>query len=514
VVEIARGGGRSHWLPTEVAVTLGAVCVVALLAATGVGSALVYVAVFAAIALAISAIPQRYRSGALVAAAMIAAVDGLPGPDLTKHIVINGLYEQDFAIFLLMGLLISEIYTYRLWRFFSSGLGKALLMFALLNVAWWFFTLYRTSWVFGIHINHAANFGRPFLYIAILTPLFAGAMQRRETRAAMFVVAGAWSLVISGASIVGAAHASSFTQALLHVTTIRQSGSLTRLYVHAEDLLAVTLMFSIAFLFGSANRGQRRFAGLVAAFAAVAIGLLQTRAYYVGCIGGALVASLVYMSSGDSRAPLKRLLLVLVTLGLVIGGIFLVAPGSGTTQAINQVTFRAASGIGAASSQNQATSTVAVREAELQLLEQRLGNHWGLGLGFIDPRDQWDLNLPFGSIQNTDVGLFNVVITMGVVGAVLYYLAIVVVAVMLVVKSRALRGERRLYAQGALGACVLTMITSLTLMSFFGPTGIATVAAAIGVGAAVVQGADAADEKVPQLRSKRDPAGAELGVIV
>ncbi len=174
----------------------------------------------------------------------------------------------------------------------------------------------------------------------------------------------------------------------------------------------------------------------------------------------------------------------------MIGGIFLVAPGSGTTKAISEVTSRAASGIGAASSQNQTTSTVAVREAELRLLEQRLGDHWGLGLGFIDPRDQPDINLPFLSILNSDVGLFNVVITMGVVGAVLYYLAIAAVTIALILKSRVVRGERRLYAQGALGACVLTLITSVTLMSFFGPTGIATVAAAIGVGAAVIQGSD------------------------
>ncbi len=497
MLEIARDGGRWRGVPAEVVVTGGGVCVVALLAATAVGGALIYVAVLAAVAVAISSVPRRYRSGALIAVATIAAVDGLPGPDLTKHIVTNGFYEQDFVIFLLIGLLISEIYTHRLWGFFSSGLGKALLMFAMLNTAWWMFTLYRASWVSGIHVNHAANFGRSFLYITILTPLFAAAMQRRQTRNAMFVVAGAWSLVISAASIFGAVHQSPFTLALLHVTTVRQTGSLTRLYVHAEDLLAVTLMFSVAFLFGAAGRTQRRFAGLVSAFAAVAIGVLQTRAYYVGCIGGVLVAALVYLSSGESRAPLRRLLVVLATLGVVIGGLFLVAPGSGTTKAINQVTYRAASGIGAANSQNQATSTVAVREAELQLLEQRLNGAWGLGLGFIDPRDQPDINLPYGSIENSDVGLFNVVMTEGVVGVVLYYLALVVTAIMLIVKSRVLRGERRVYAQGALGACVLTMITSLTLMSFFGLTGIATVAAAIGVGAAVVQGSEGTAEARP-----------------
>jgi hypothetical protein len=309
-------------------------------------------------------------------------------------------------------------------------------------------------------------------------------------------------------------HQSAFTQKLLHVTTVHQAGTLTRLYVHAEDLLVVALMFSIPFLLGSANRAQRRFAGVVATFSLVAIGVLQTRASYVGCIGGALIAALVYLTTADSRTGLKRLLVVLLAVGVVVGGIFLVAPRSGVTQGINEVTNRAASGIGAAGSQNQTTSTVAVREAELQLLEQRLGGRWGLGLGFIDPRDQPDINLPYLSIENSDVGLFNVVITMGVVGAVLYYLAIVLVTIELIVKSRVVRGERRLYAQGALGACVLTLITSLTLMSFFGLTGIGTVAAAIGIGAAVVHGADPETEPVRQRRPTSDAAAVGVGVSV
>ncbi len=289
MVEIARDRERWRGLPTRVAVTGAGVGVVALLAAKSVGGALVYVALLAAIAFAISCVERRYRSGALIAVALLAAVDGLPGPDLTKHIVKDGIYAQDFAVYLLMVLLAWEIYKYRLWTFFSHGLGKAMLMFALLNVAWWVFTLYRTSWDFGISVNHAGNFGRAFLYIAILTPLFSAGLQRRETRAAMFVVAGAWSVVIAATSIVGAVHQSSFTIKMLHVTSVRQAGTLTRLYVHAEDLLVAALMFSTAFLLGSPNKAIRRFSGVVATFALVAIGVLQTRATYVGCIGGAAV---------------------------------------------------------------------------------------------------------------------------------------------------------------------------------------------------------------------------------
>ncbi len=511
MVELARDGVRRRGVPTEVVVGVAAVCVVAVLAATAVGGALVVVALLVAIGFAIRAVPRTYRCGALIGVALSGAVDGLPGPDLATRIVINGLHAQDFAIFLLIGLLAWEIYTHRLGGFFTSGLGKALLMFALLNAAWWVFELSRATGVPGVAVNHAANFARAFMFIFVLTPLFAAGLQRRATRNAMFVVTGAWTLVLSAVSIFGAVHQSSLTQTVLHVAKIHQTGALSRLYVHAEDLIAIALMFSIAFLFGSADRRQRRFAGLVTVFAAVAIGVFQTRAYYVGCIAGALISSVIYMTTGDSRAGLKRLVVALATLGIVIGGIFVVAPGSKTTKVINQITYRAASGIGAAGSQNQITSTVAVREAELQLLEQRLGNHWGLGLGFVDPRDVFDINLPYGSIENSDVGLFNVVMTEGVIGTVLYYLSLLLITLLLVVKSRALRGERRVYAQGALGACAATLVTSLTLVTFFGVTGIAVVAAAIGVGAATIQGDDQEARFRPDVTPA--PVGAAAGVI-
>ena len=184
----------------------------------------------------------------------------------------------------------------------------------------------------------------------------------------------------------------------------------------------------------------------------------------------------------------------------MILGLYVVAPQVRVAQAIGQIATRAASSVGAASSSNQVTSTVAVREYELQLLEQRLGGSYMLGLGFVDPRDQFDPNLPYGTIENSDVGLFNVVMTDGVVGTVLYYLSLLFTTLMLIVRARAIPDGERGYAAGALGACVLTLITSLTLVSFFGLTGVSTVAGAIGVGAAVVAGQPArsrAEELAP-----------------
>ena len=452
------------------------------------------------VALVLSPVRRGYRPGILIAVAIIAAVDGLPGPDLTQHIFKAGFYYQDIAVFLLVGLLVWEIHTQRLWGFYTYGIGRVLLFFALLSVGWWFLTLYRTTSVPGIEVNHAANFGRQFMYAIVLTPLFAGAMQRRETRAAMFVVIGGWSIVLSGVSIFGALHQTSLTNTLLHVFTVKQTGSVTRLYIHAEDLLAVVLMFGWAFTLTSRVKRERQFAGVVTLFALVAIAVLETRAFYFGCGGGAIVAAAVYLRLRDWRTVLRRLAAGIAACAVVILGLYVVAPQVRVAQAIGQIATRAASSVGAASSSNQVTSTVAVREYELQLLEQRLGGSYMLGLGFVDPRDQFDPNLPYGTIENSDVGLFNVVMTEGVVGTVLYYLSLLFTTLMLIVRARAIPDGERGYAAGALGACVLTLITSLTLVSFFGLTGVSTVAGAIGVGAAVVAGQPArsrAEELAP-----------------
>ena len=238
------------------------------------------------VALVLSPVRRGYRPGILIAVAIIAAVDGLPGPDLTQHIFKAGFYYQDIAVFLLVGLLVWEIHTQRLWGFYPYGIGRVLLFFALLSVGWWFLTLYRTTSVPGIAVNHAANFGRQFMYAIVLTPLFAGAMQRRQTRKAMFVVIGGWSIVLSGVSIFGALHPSSLTSTLLHVFTVKQSGTaVTRLYIQPQICMAVVSDVRLGFHSDSRAKRERQFAGVVTLFALVAIAMLETRALYFGCAG-------------------------------------------------------------------------------------------------------------------------------------------------------------------------------------------------------------------------------------
>jgi hypothetical protein len=295
---------------------------------------------------------------------------------------------------------------------------------------------------------------------------------------------------------------------------VRQTGSVTRLYVFSADLLTVVLMFSWAFVLTARAKRVRQFAAVVALFALVAVAMLQTRALYFGCAGGAVVAAAVYLRLRDWRTVLRRLAIGVAACAFVILALYTVAPQVRVTHALSDIATRAASSIGAAGSSNQVTSTVAVREFELQLLEQRLGKSYMLGLGFVDPRDQFDPNLPFGTIQNSDVGLFNAVMTMGVVGTVIYYLPLLLTTLLLIVRARAMPEGQRGYAAGALGACVLTLITSLTLVSFFDLTGVSTVAGAIGIGAAMVAEPASARSRADQFSvgALRETASGVLNV--
>jgi hypothetical protein len=77
--------------------------------------------------------------------------------------------------------------------------------------------------------------------------------------------------------------------------------------------------------------------------------------------------------------------------------------------------------------------------------------------------------------------------SMGIVGAVLYYLSLLGVSVALVARARKRLADNMVWlALGTLAACLSVLGTSVTLVTFFSPTGIVTVATMLGLGAAVV----------------------------
>ena len=165
--------------------------------------------VAAAVALLFAAwiIPRRYRLGVGLSILTLGAINTLPGPDLSTTLVKSGFYGQDIVTFALIVLLLADITHNRLWRFYRTRIGQVLVFFSVLGAAWWLFTLYRSTLDPGIAVNHAANFGRDFLYADLLPPLFAASLQRKTTRDAVLTIAGGWSVVLAVIYTVVSLHA-------------------------------------------------------------------------------------------------------------------------------------------------------------------------------------------------------------------------------------------------------------------------------------------------------------------
>jgi hypothetical protein len=431
------------------------------------------------------AIPRQHRLGVLLAVLILAGVDALPGPDLDTTIVKAGLYEQDVVVIMLILLLLADNVRHRFGGILETRLGRFLLIASLLNLAWWFATLYRTSLNPLLSITHSANAGFAALTVALLVPLMAGTLQRANVRNAMLVTVGCWSVfeaVVYVLASVGHGHGLD----LLHPTNAIQQGSTLRVYAPAEDLFSAVLAISVAAALLSPSARVRRFAAVIATVNLLAVVVELTRAQYLGTTFGLIVAMAIWMRGPLARVALRRLIATAVLGVAIISAAFVLAPQGKVANTVSSTAQRITS-IGSATSSNQQTSTLAVRASEASLLEQRLGGHALFGLGFISPRDLYDPSLPFGSIFNSDVGVLNIVMSMGIVGAVLYYLSLLGVSVALVARARKRLADNMVWlALGTLAACLSVLGTSVTLVTFFSPTGIVTVATMLGLGAAVV----------------------------
>jgi hypothetical protein len=430
------------------------------------------------------ALPWDYRFGSLIGLGVLAGLDVLPGPDLATHVVKFGLTEQDVVVLLLIVMLGIDNWRNSFGQIHRTRLGQFIILCSVLNSTWWLYTLYRTSLDPRLSLRHSASFGSEFLYLALLMPLLAGTLRRANIRNPMLVVIGAWS-VFEACILTLAAVGHGAGASLLHPLGIAHQSGVTRIFTPAQYLYSAVVPMSIAATLLASSRRLRLFAGIVASANLLALALELTRANYLGCGVGLVVAMIFYMRGPRAGLALRRLMAVTGAIALLITGTVIAAPHSPIAHAISSTSNRAAS-IGSATSSDPGTSTLAVRSSEASLLAQRLGDHNLLGLGFISPRDIWDPSLPFGSIRNSDVGLLNVTMTMGIIGAVLYYLPLVGITVALILRSaRALDEDLRWLGLGTLAVCVGMLMTSITLVTLFSPSGIVSVATIFGLGAFV-----------------------------
>jgi hypothetical protein len=478
--------GRGAMLVPQAAACLAVLVVVVLTAKVGIVPAVGLGAVAAAGAVLL-VIPARYRLGVVIGIAVVAGLDGLPGPDLDTTLAKFGLYDQDVVVIVLCACLAIDNLRGRFHGLLGDRLGFAIVIACLAVIVWWFVTLDRTVTQSGLTVAHSVDYGRDFLTFAVMTPLFCGSLQRKDVRDAMLATVAVSVVLIAGVYFVGAlTHHVNTT--LLHTTHIASAGAISRIYAWVLDLITAALPLGIgAGILGGSPR-IRRLGWLVALVTLGATLVALTRARYLGSgCGVAAAACLWLLQPGSASANARRRVTRALCAGVLGVAVLLVLlPQGKAGHLLDSVSSRVGSIGPTVSSSNTNTSTVAFRLGEVTLLEQRLGDHALLGLGFINPRDQWDPSLPDGSIRNTDVGALNSVMTMGIVGTVFYYLPLVLVTIALAFWGRGRwRDDLAWLGFGAFAWCVGALVSSATVVTLFSATGVVSAAAMLGIGAAV-----------------------------
>jgi hypothetical protein len=139
---------------------------------------------------------------------------------------------------------------------------------------------------------------------------------------------------------------------------------------------------------------------------------------------------------------------------------------------------------GAGTERNDYSDSVTYRVDLASTSRGVLGSDWLSGLGFLDPDYRYFTDLPNGSIRSSDIGFFNVLMTMGIVGLVFIY-AMPGVALMRLLRHRHRHEEqeRLEWVQaGTVTWLISTLISSITLVTLFSVPGLIVTAAMLTIG--------------------------------
>jgi hypothetical protein len=413
--------------------------------------------------------------GVLLGLLLLAVANALPGVDLGSQAVLpGGVPVQDLAIVLVSALLAER--TLRAWgeRARRPWVRRAVAWGCVLAM-WWWITWVRSVVGAGITPLDAALFGRDFLFFALLVPLALAGLDRRDLPGLAAVVLAGGMLTALGqiATVIGGSDVSF----LVHVNTLKPEGGLTRVYSQANDLVIMLVPLGLGLVLLARTVALRRVGIGVTLVAALATALMQTRAIYATVPTAILALSTVLaLKPGPVgaavRAGARR---VVVGAALGVGALALAAPQVFTSSTFGRITERAFSGLGAASEE---TGTVAYRAHLDDTLLQLLGGRWLIGMGFLHPKDFYVAGVPFGTIRNSDLGVLEAIMPMGVIGTVLLYVPPVVGLCVLTRRLSRAPGvaDYAWLTYGVASWILSVLLGSITLVTLFNPAGLTYVA--------------------------------------
>lgn len=465
--------GRSHRLLTGLLAGItGLVLVGSGWAITAGHSKLLFIAV-AIVALFALVLNQR---GASIGLLLLTAMDGLPFVDSTQP-VSGKLTIQDIAV---VTLVISAV----VWMLIDDSFhcqsrgGLAVSRAGALLLLWWFWNFARAISVQHVPAQVAADFVREFAFFGLLLILLPRVrLTARDLRTLLTVVLAGVCLfaVAQIATALGYAHPG----ALLHVDHTLQQSGLTRVYSDMTDLVLAGLAASIAASLAAPNRRVRLLARPIALLLTASVVVQLTRARWIGLVAALLLVGLYISFSGDQRIPsvLRRRIALLIGVPLTAILVLLlldptITSGGTVFNRLGSIVTDLESGGG----------TVAIRESVTNSMTMYLGGSWLTGLGFLPPSVHYFFGLPDGSILDSDLGVLNAVMTMGVVGAILIYLPLFLVLAQCLQRTRTsvVRPYEWLRFGGAVWI-LATLLSSITLVTLFSTSGLVLTAVALTV---------------------------------
>jgi hypothetical protein len=458
----------------------------------------------AVIAICGLAVTQR---GAFIGVLMLAALDGIPFLETSK-LVTSKLAIEDVAILALIGVGL-------IWMLIDdrsrpgTTAGRALVKVSPLLLLWCTFFMARTMIDYHTPVLRTVYFGWDFLFFPLLLMVLPRvSLSRYDIAVALGVLAlGACIFAVGQIMIgIGAGNPGSlihYHYTLEEAAHTSSASGVTRVYSNMTDLVTAGLAASIGALLLARDRRTRLIALPIAAILLTSTIVQLTRARWIGLIIGLVVVSFWVFSS--SRTPAvaatlrKRLMAVFGV--LVAGGlaVALIAPNVLSGSAISKRLSSIFTDL------ETSSGTVAVRETVTHTLTTLLGERWLTGLGFISPFTHYYFGLPGGSIRNPDVGVFNAIMTMGVIGALLIYLPVLLVLLYCLrqLSRRNVTDLGWLYYGGAIWL-VAALASSITLITLFSTSGLTLTAMILTI---LTQASVA---RHPPLAATRLPADSNL----
>jgi hypothetical protein len=356
------------------------------------------------------------RAPAQLAAVLVLMVlNGVPGLNL-GHRLPGGLKVQDAAVFGLCVLLL--MHQDRSRNADHSRIVRAVRIWSGCLVAWWSYEVARSALLDGIPWLKAALYGREFLYFPILLLLALGArFPRRSLRAAGLLLLTGTTLNAVGQGIESLTGSS--VSFLAHPALIDDTSGVTRLYSEMAYAINTALVFAVALFVSNEARGIRWVVGALAGLCFIDAATQLTRANYFALAVALVVALLFYVArQGSITGVLTRAMILAVAVAVLAVTLTSIGVSRTITPALHTVEARATSGFSALAN---STGTVAYRENVDRQLLNVLGSKWPIGLGFLHPAARYVSGVPGGTIRNADTGVFNALMTMGIVGVLLVY---------------------------------------------------------------------------------------------